>query len=42
MPVEEHKTFTFPMYDKKVSMDGITLEILEVNESGIEYRILNV
>ncbi len=42
MPVEEHKTFTFPMYDKKVSMDGITLEILDVNDGGIEYRILNV
>lgn len=40
--VEEHKTFTFPMYDKKVSMDGITLEISDVNESGIEYRILSV
>lgn len=40
--VEEHKTFTFPMYDKNVSMDGITLEIFEVNEGGIEYRILSV
>lgn len=40
--IEEHKTFTFPMYDKNISMEGISLEILDVNDGGIEYRLLGV
>lgn len=40
--LEEHKTFKFPMYDREVVMDGIKLEILNVDESGLEYRVLAI
>ncbi|MCM1324971.1 MAG: hypothetical protein NC218_12740 [Acetobacter sp.] len=40
--IEEHKTYTFPVSDKRISLDGITLEILQVNDTGIEYSILGV
>ena len=39
-PIERVKTYKFPMYDKKVSIEGIELEILNVDDSGIEYKIL--
>ena len=40
MPIEAVKTYKFPMYDKEVSIEEVKLEILDVNESGIEYKIL--
>lgn len=42
MDMEEQKTYRFPMYDKSISIDGINLDILEVNESGIDYRIRSI
>jgi hypothetical protein len=39
---EQTKTFKFPMYDKKVVIDGIKLEILGFDDSGIEYKILGI
>lgn len=41
-PVEEKKSYRFPMYDKTVSFEGITIEILDSNESGIDYKILEI
>ena len=38
-PLEAAKTFKFPMYDKEVVIEGVTLEILNIDESGIEYKI---
>ena len=40
--IEEQKSYRFPMYDKTVSFEGITLEILDSNESGIDYKILEI
>ncbi len=42
LDMEEQKTYRFPMYDKSVSIDGITLDILDVNEGGIDYRIRSI
>ena len=39
---EEEKTYTFPMYDRNISFEGIKLEIIEADESGIDYRILEI
>lgn len=39
---EGEKVYTFPMYDKEVSFEGIKLEILNANESGIDYRVLEI
>lgn len=41
-PIEEEKTYKFPMYDKNVSFEGIKLEILDANDSGIEYKVLKI
>jgi len=40
--VEEHKTYKFPMYDEEITIDSIKLEVLNVNDSGIEYRVLSI
>ena len=40
--VEEQKTYRFPMYDKSVSFEGIALDILEADESGIDYKIMEI
>ncbi len=40
LPLEQQKTFKFPMYDKTVTINGVKLEILDVNNSGIEYKII--
>ncbi len=42
LDMEEQKTYRFPMYDKNVSIDGIELEILDVSDSGIEYKINSI
>ncbi|MBR5598789.1 MAG: hypothetical protein IKW39_01980 [Alphaproteobacteria bacterium] len=42
MPIEASKTFMFPMYDKEVEIEGVKLEILNIDESGIEYKILDI
>jgi len=39
---EEEKVYTFPMYDSEVSFEGIKLEILNANDSGIDYRVLEI
>ena len=39
-PIEENKTLKFPMYDKNVTLGTIQLEILNVDDTGIEYKIL--
>jgi hypothetical protein len=36
---QDKKTYKFPMYDKKITIDGIDFEIISVNETGIEYRV---
>lgn len=41
-PLEESKTYKFPMYDRNVSFEGIKLEILDANDSGIEYKVLKI
>ena len=38
--IETSKVYKFPMYDKEVEIDGIKLEILEIADTGIEYKIL--
>lgn len=40
--VEEHRTYKFPMYDKEISIENIKLEILEVDENGLGYKVLRV
>lgn len=40
--IEEQKTYRFPMYDKSVSFEGITIEVMDANESGIDYRVLEI
>jgi len=42
LDTEQEKIYTFPMYDQRVSFEGITLEIKEADESGIEYKILSI
>lgn len=42
MEIESRKVFKFPMYDKFVSIDGMRLEIINVDQSGIEYKILEI
>ena len=39
---EQEKIYTFPMYDKTVSFEGIEIEILDVDEQGIDYKILDI
>lgn len=39
---ETEKVYTFPMYDKEISFEGIRLEILDANDSGIDYRVLEI
>ena len=38
--IETSKVYKFPMYDKEIEIDGIKLEILEIADTGIEYKIL--
>lgn len=40
--VEENKTLEFPMYDKNVTIGTIQLEILNVDDTGIEYKIVSL
>lgn len=40
--IEEQKTYRFPMYDKTVSFEGITLDILEADDAGLDYKILEI
>lgn len=42
LDMEEQKTYRFPMYDRNVSIDGIEMEILNVGDSGIEYKINSI
>jgi len=39
---EREKVYTFPVYDKTVSFEGVTLEILDVNAQGIDYKVLEI
>lgn len=39
---EQGKIYTFPVYDKTVSFEGITLEILEADEQGLDYKVLEI
>ena len=38
----EEKVYTFPVYDKTVSLDNIKLEIQEVDDYGVSYKILEM
>lgn len=38
--VEEERIYTFPVYDKTVSFEGLNFEILEVDDEGISYKVL--
>jgi hypothetical protein len=40
--IEEQKTYRFPMYDKTVSFEGITLDILEADDAGIDYKVMEI
>lgn len=40
--VEQHKSYRFPITDRNISLDGMLFEILNVNNSGIEYRLLSI
>lgn len=40
--IEQTKTFKFPMYDKTITIDGITIEILSVSDAGIEYKVNSI
>ena len=39
---ETEKTYSFPMYDQKVSFEGIELEIIDASDTGLDYRVLNI
>lgn len=39
---EEERVYTFPVYDKTVSFEGIKLEIQEVDDDGVSYKILEM
>lgn len=39
---EENKTLRFPMYDKKVSVGTMQIEVLNVDEAGIDYKVLSI
>lgn len=41
-PLQTEKTYKFPMYDKKIDIEGVIFEVLDINESGIEYKILEI
>lgn len=38
--VEENRTYTFPMYDQEITVGTIKLEILNADETGINYKVL--
>lgn len=38
--VEEERTYTFPMYDKTIAIEGVKLQVLDVDETGISYKVL--
>lgn len=40
--IEEQKTYTFSVYEKMLSLGGTEIEILNVDNSGIEYRVLKI
>lgn len=37
---EDHEVYTFPVNDREVSIDGVDIEILDIDGSGLDYRIL--
>ena len=39
-PMEKSKTYKFPMYDKEVTIDDVRLEILNVGDNGLDYKIV--
>ena len=39
---EREKIYTFPVYDKTVSFEGITLEILDADDQGVDYKVLEI
>jgi hypothetical protein len=39
---EQDRIYTFPVYDKTVSFEGITLEILEADAQGLDYKVLEI
>lgn len=40
--VEEERVYTFPVYDKTISFEGIKLQIQEVDDEGVAYKILEM
>ena len=38
----EEKVYTFSVYDDTVSFEGIKLQIQEVDDDGVSYRILEM
>lgn len=40
--IDEQKTYKFPIYDTSVIIEGIELQILNANDSGLEYKILSI
>ena len=40
--IEDKKVYKFPMYDEKVSFEGVNLEILDINYAGLEYKVTKI
>ena len=40
--IEDKKEYKFPMYDEHVSFEGIGLEILDINDAGLEYKVTKI
>ena len=39
---EQQKTYRFPIYDKKISIEGVDIEVLDADSDGIDYKILSI
>lgn len=39
---EQQRTFKFPEYDRNIKIEGIELEVLNVDSDGIDYKILSI
>ena len=40
--IEDKKKYEFPMYDENVSFEGIGLQILDINDAGLEYKVTKI
>ncbi len=40
--IEENKTLRFPMYDKRVGVGSLQIDVIRADGSGIDYRVLTL